>query len=204
MDGTRKGWVSSEVGDCTPKPVTPLDLTYCSHGLLQLVQPVPQPARGLVSGIHLRGERRSKEQPPARPRSWQGARGGTHTAQHIRTGLVEELEGLPAHLSKAGFGGELQHGYGEVQLGHHQQHSVGHLGAASVLVSDPEDRGWRMGGSSLPEVWVEVEPAVRRGVPPFYSITSLLPAGLLRSISDGRAWCCICGCSPASINQERD
>lgn len=80
----------------------------------------------------------------------QGARGGTHTAQHIRTGLVEELQGLPAQLGKAGISGELQHGRGEVQLGHHQQHSVGHLGVASVLVSDPKERGWRMGVSSLP------------------------------------------------------
>lgn len=47
----------------SPQTRHPAGPTYCSHGRLQLVQPVPQPARGLVPGIHLQGERPGKERP---------------------------------------------------------------------------------------------------------------------------------------------
>lgn len=56
-----------------------------------------------------------------------GLGGGTHTALHGLPGGPEEVQGLPAQLGKAGGSGQPQHGSGEVQLGCHQQHSVGHL-----------------------------------------------------------------------------
>lgn len=60
--GGEKGGVSTEVG-VHPKSRHPAALTYCSQGHLQLVQPVPQSARGLMRRIHLQGERLGKEQP---------------------------------------------------------------------------------------------------------------------------------------------
>lgn len=64
----------------------------------------------------------------AEPAQGQGVLGGaTHTASQVLLGLGEECQGLLAHLSEAGVGGERQHGGGEIQLGFHQHHSVGHL-----------------------------------------------------------------------------
>ena len=61
--------------------------------------------------------------------SWGGFGGDTHAASQVLPGLGEEGQGPLARLGEPGGGREPQYGGGEVQLGFHQQHSVGHLRA---------------------------------------------------------------------------
>lgn len=61
--GGENGRSALQWGRRHPKARHPAGLTHRSHGRPQLVQPVPQPARGLLRRIHLQGERRREEQP---------------------------------------------------------------------------------------------------------------------------------------------
>lgn len=89
---------------------------------------------------------------PSVPPSWGHfpTQGDTHAASQVLPGLGEEGQGLLALLSQLVDCGVCQHGDGEVQLGFHQEESVGHLRAGA---------GWlRTLMESHPGGWVEGVP----------------------------------------------
>lgn len=111
---------------------------------------------------------------PSVPPSWGHfpTQGDTHAASQVLPGLGEEGQGLLALLGQLVDCGVCQHGDGEVQLGFHQEESVGHLWAGAGWLQTLRSGG---AGGKPPR-------GVGGGGPP--SLASPLPTARWVSTSD--------------------